>query len=105
MTGYIDATADRAAWVFLGVADGPELLECLGAVDRGLVHARGLEDVVGGAVAGHRTFLGGGRGGIVGAVGLDDVVFNERTASPSINGEVAVSVGCVGTRVANRPGL
>jgi hypothetical protein len=48
----------NAATDTLLLADGPELLEGRGAVDGGLVDARGLEDVVGAAVDGDGGLLG-----------------------------------------------
>ena len=94
-----DGTADLTTRVLLGVANGPELLEGLGAVDRGLVVASGLEDVVVGSVAVDGTLPLSSGGGVVGAVRLDDVVLDERVASPAVDSEVAVAVGLVCTRV------
>lgn len=83
----------------LVLADGPVLLEGLGAVDGGLVGALGLGDLVRGAVGGERALDGGLRGGIVGAEVLDDVVFDQRVAGPAVDGEVRVAVGVVGAGV------
>jgi hypothetical protein len=100
---YVDAAADRSSWVLLGVADGPELLEGLGTIDRGLVVASSLEDVVGSTVAGYRTLARGRRRRIVRAVGFDNVVLDERATSPTIDGEVAVSIGVVCTAIVDGP--
>ena len=90
-----DGAANVASGILLGVADGPELLEGLSTVDRGLVVASGLEDIVVGSIAVDGTLpLGSGRG-VVGAVGLDDVVLDQGVASPAVHSEVAVSVGVV----------
>jgi len=72
-----DGTADLTARVPLGVADGPELLEGLRAVNRRLIVAGSLEDIVVGTVAVDGTFPLGSGGGIVRAVRLDDVVLDE----------------------------
>ena len=45
--------------------------------------------------------MAGGGGRVVGAVGLDDVVLDERAARPAVDGEVAVAVGLVGAGVRN----
>jgi len=46
-----DCTTDGPARVLLGVANRPKLLEGLGAIDRRLIDASGLENVVVCAVA------------------------------------------------------
>jgi hypothetical protein len=100
----IDATADRPSGVLLGVTDRPKLLEGLSAIDRGLVVASGLENVVIGTVAGNRSPARGCRRRIVRAIRLNHIVLDERIASPSVDSEVAVSVGVVGTAVVDGPG-
>lgn len=79
----VDGAADA-----LLLADGPELREGRRAVDGGLVDARGLEDVVVAAVRGDGALLGCGRCRVVAAVGLDDVVLDERVASPAVERDV-----------------
>jgi hypothetical protein len=59
----------------------PVLLERRGSVDTGLVVARRLQNVVGTAVGGNRALLLSSRGGVVRAVGLDNVIFNEGAES------------------------
>ena len=77
----------------------PVLLEGLGAVDGGLVGALGLSDLVGGAVSGDGALDGSLRGGVVGAKVLDDVVFDQRVAGPAVDGEVGVAGWVVGSGV------
>lgn len=88
----------------LGLADGPVLAEGGGALDGGLVDARGLVDVVGAAVRGDAAEAGGARGRVVGAEVLDDVVLDERVGRPAVHGEVAVAVGLVVGVVVDRSG-
>ena len=67
---------DGAAGAVVG-ADRPVLLEGRGALDRGLVLARGLQEGVGGAVNVGAADSAGGRGRVVAAEGLDDVELDE----------------------------
>jgi hypothetical protein len=83
---------------------GPVLLEGRGTEDRRLVSAGGLEDVVGGAVAGDTADLLGGARGVVGSVVFDDVVFDEGVGGPAVDGKVGVSVWFVGAGVVNVAG-
>lgn len=80
-------------------ADRPVLLEGLGAVDGGLVGALGLRDLVRGAVSGQGALYGRLGRGVVGAEVLDDVVLDQRVAGPAVDGEVGVAIGLVGTGV------
>lgn len=80
-------------------ADRPVLLEGAGALDGWLVGSGADEDVVGAAVDSHLTLLLGTARGVVGAEVLNDVVLDERAASPTVNSQVAVTVGVVATRV------
>lgn len=78
----------------------PVLLEGSSAVNGRLVGAGGLEDVVCATVRGDGTLLLSSRRGVVRAVGLDDVVLDERVASPSVKRDVGVYIGGVpGARV------
>lgn len=79
--------------------DGPVLVEGLSAIDGGLVNTLGLRDLVRRAVGGHGALNGGLGRGVVGAEVLDDVVLNQRVASPAVNGEVRVAGRTVGTGV------
>jgi hypothetical protein len=88
----VRAKVDRAAGAVVG-ADRPVLLEGRGALDRGLVLARGLEERVGGAVDVGAADCAGGRGGVVAAEGLDDVELDEGGFGPAVEGEVPVAGG------------
>lgn len=77
----------------------PVLLESGSALDRRLVGAGGLEDVVGTAVRLDGAFLGRCGAGIVRAVGLDDVVFDQGVLGPAVDAEVAVSIDVVAAGV------
>jgi len=93
------ARGNRAANT-LHLSDTPELLERLRAVDGRLVDPRCLVDVVCAAVRRDGTFLRGSRGWVVGAVGFDDVVLDERIACPAVERDVGVYVrGVPGTGV------
>lgn len=72
----------------LDLTDGPVLVKGGGALDRGLVDAAGAVDVVGAAVRLEGPELGGPRAGVVGAVGLDDVVLDEGVGGPTVEGKV-----------------
>lgn len=97
------SAADGSSWCLLGVTDRPVLLEGLCTVDGWLVGTSGLEDVVGCTVASNATLLGGGGRWVVATVRLDDVVLNQRAASPPIDREVAVAVWLIGTAVVDGP--
>jgi len=99
VAGGVDGTADGTSGVLLWVADRPELLEGLSSINGRLVDAGGLQDVIGSTVASHGSLPAGSRAGVVRAVGLDDVVLDEWVASPSVDSEVAVTVGLVCARV------
>src|SRR5690606_24663995 len=73
----------------LGLADAPVLVEGPGAFDGGRVVPRGLVDVVGTTVGGHRAHVG--TGGPVGAPAFDDVVLHERVPRPPVEGQVGVT--------------
>lgn len=98
MVPRCDGAADA-----LGGTDGPVLLEGAGALDGGGVGAGGDVDVVGAPVGGDGAHAGGARGGVVGAVGLDDVVLYEGVGGPAVDGEVAVAVGAVSAGVGDGP--
>ena len=90
MLGRVDGATDA-----LGAADGPVLIEGRGAENRGLVDAAGLVDVVGAAVVVDGAEALRARRGVEGAVGLDDVVLDERVGGPAVEGEVCnLSVPC-----------
>jgi hypothetical protein len=83
----VDRTADA-----LLRADAPVLRESLGAVDRGRVDAGARVDLVLAAVGLHGALVGQLAGGVVGAVRVEDVVFDERRARPAVDAEVGVAV-------------
>lgn len=88
----------------LGSADRPVLLKGRGALDGWRVGAGGLVNVVRAAVAGHLADLGSAGRWVVGSVGLDDVVFDERARGPAVEREVAVAIGAIGTGVLDGSG-
>jgi hypothetical protein len=90
----VDRTADA-----LLRADAPVLRESLGAVDRGRVDAGARVDLVLAAVGLHGALVGQLAGGVVGAVRVEDVVFDERRARPAVNAQVGVAVGFEGAAV------
>lgn len=83
---HVDRAADA-----LGGADGPVLLKGLRAVDRGLVGARRDVDVVGAAVGVDGALVLAAAAGVVGAVGVDDVVLDEGVPGPAVDGQVPVA--------------
>lgn len=90
----VSANVDRSAGSLL-LANGPELLEGLSTVDGRLVDTGALEDVVVAAVDVDGALAGGAGRGVVGTEVLDDVVFDERVAGPSVDREVRVAVEVV----------
>jgi hypothetical protein len=88
----VRAKVDGAAGAVVG-ADRPVLLEGRGALDRGLVLARGLEKGVGGAVDVGAADGAGGRRRVVAAEGLDDVELDEGRFGPAVEGEIPVAGG------------
>ena len=93
----VNTAANRSSRVFLWVPDTPVLLECLRAVDGRSVVPPGGQDIVLGAIASDGALqLCSGRW-VVGTVRLDDVVLDESIASPTVDGQVAVTVGGVGS--------
>jgi hypothetical protein len=86
----VGGKVDGAAGAVVG-ADRPVLLEGRGALDRGLVLARGLQEGVGGAVDVGAADGAGGRGRVVAAEGLDDVELDQGRLGPAVEGEVPVA--------------
>ena len=84
------------------LANRPVLLKGRGAVNRGLVGAGALGNLVGATVDGDGALVLRLRGRVVRAEVLDDVVLDERVAGPAVNGEVGVAVGVVGAGVSDR---
>lgn len=87
---YVDCSAGS-----LVDADAPELLEGLGALNGRLVHTGALCDLVAGAIHGEGALVGRLRRRVVVAEVLDDVVLDQRTGGPAVDGEVGVSLRVV----------
>lgn len=81
--------------------DRPVLVEGLCSVDGRLVDTLGTVEVVGGAIRGGGTEEARSSAGIVVTEGFDDVVLDEGTASPSVDGEITVSIGPVVCSIGN----
>ena len=77
------------------LAHGPELAEGCRALDRGRVHTRRLVDVVHASVGRHCALECEARGRVVRAEVFINVVLDKRVCGPSVDGEVAVTVGFV----------
>ena len=75
----------------LGGADGPVLLKGFSAVNRGLIGASRDVDVVGTAIGLDGPLVLASAAGIVGPVGLNDVVLDEGIPCPAIDGQVPVA--------------
>lgn len=84
---HVDAATDT-----LLSADRPVLVEGPGTVNGGLVVTGGLVEVVSATVGVDSALVGGSAAGVVGAVGLDNVVLDERVAGPAVDGEVTVTL-------------
>jgi hypothetical protein len=87
----------------LTLPNTPILLKGANTINRRLVSASRHSNVVGSAVGSDSALALRVGGGVVCAVGFDDVVFNERVAGPAVNGEVAVALGLEGTAVVDGP--
>lgn len=94
MSLHVDATAGA-----LVLTNRPVLLKGPGAINGWLVGTGGLSDLVRRSVSSDGTLVLGLRGWIVGAKVFDDVVLDQRVASPAVDGKVRVAVGVVLTRV------
>lgn len=92
------ASRDGAANTLLR-ADRPVLGESLGAVDGRSVGAGCGVDVVGAAVRSDGSLELHAVAGVVGAVGVEDVVLDERVAGPAVDAEVGVAGGVEGAGV------
>ena len=68
------------------LADGPVLIEGLGAIDGGLVDTLGPIEVVGSSIGSCGAEQRRSCTGIVRAKGLDDIVLDERAPGPSVDG-------------------
>ena len=88
----------------LRLPDRPKLRKGLGTLDRRRVVPHRRVNVIRAAIRGHCTFVGAAAAGVVVAVGLDDVVLDERVLGPAVDGEVAVSAGVEAAAVVDCPG-
>ena len=80
-------------------ADGPVLRESLCAVDRGRIDASAGVNLVLAAVGGDGALVGQLAGGVVGAVRVEDVVFDQGRAGPAVDAEVGVAVWLEGAGI------
>lgn len=85
----------------LALADAEVLVEGLSALDARGVGADDLVDVVSTTVASHGAQLRAGRTGVVGAVGLDDIVLNEGARGPAVESEQRVATSVEAASVCN----
>lgn len=85
------------------LADRPVLVEGRGALNGGSVFTSSLVDLVGAAIALDGAELGSAGGGIVVAVLVNDVVFDEGVLGPAIERDVAVAVALPLTAVGHSP--
>jgi hypothetical protein len=83
--------------------DAPVLVERRRALDRRLVHALTLVNIVRATVGGHSALVGEPTGRIVGAEVLGDVVLDERVRRPAVHGEVRIARRRVVGTVADGP--
>lgn len=83
----------------LVASDRPVLLKGLVTVNGGGIDTGADVDIVDRSVNIDLTLLLATGRGVVSTEVLNDVVLNERVAGPTVNGEVAVAVGVVRTRV------
>jgi hypothetical protein len=80
----------------LVLTDAPVLVEGSGTRDRGLVSANTLVDIVDRTISGNGAHVLKTAAGVVGAVGLEDVVLDEGVLAPAVDGEIRVALGRVG---------
>lgn len=87
----------------LTLPHAPKLLKRRRPIDTRLVRAGRLIDIVRPAVRRHGALFRGPAAGVVGPVGLDNVVLDQRVARPAVQRDVGVYVGRVpGARVGYR---
>jgi len=99
-----NTATDRSFCVFFRVADRPELLESLCAINRWFVVVRGGKDVIVSTITVHRPLPHGSRGEIVRTVELDNIVLDERVQRPAIDRKVTVSIRLVSTAILDHYG-
>lgn len=88
----------------LALTNRQVLIESGGALDRRGVGANDLINVIGRAVRHDGALVGACRPGVVGAVRINDIVFDQGGSGPAVEGEKAVATGAEGARVANGSG-
>lgn len=96
---HVDRASDT-----LALTNAPVLLKGAGAIDGGLVGTGRDIDVVSRAIGLVGALVLSSLAGVVGAVGFDHVVFDERVAGPAVNGEVAITRGVEGAAVVDGAG-
>lgn len=86
----VSGNIDRAAATLAG-PNTPELLECLGPINRWLLRTGRLQDLVRASVCRHATLHGRCRRGIVCPEVLDNVVLNEWATCPAVDRKIRVT--------------
>lgn len=95
MTSSVDAAFKVVPWLGFLRTNGPELLESLGTVDRGLIDLCCFGDLVLCSITFSASDYDSSRIGSEATPGFDDMVFDELFASPSIDSEAAHIEGCI----------
>lgn len=76
----------------LALPDRPVLIEGGSALDGRLVDLLVLVDVVGRAITGDGSHMCHAAARVVASVAFHDVVFNEWTSSPAVDGKIGISI-------------
>lgn len=87
----------------LALPDGPVLIEGGSALDGRLVDLLVLVDVVGCAITGDSSFMSHAVARVVVSVAFHDVIFNQRTSSPAVDGKIGISIRVEGARERDGP--
>lgn len=74
------------------------------ALDGGLVRACAHVDIIHSSIGGDGALFCGAGGRVVSAEVFNDVVLDERIGGPTVNGEITIAIGAVGTTVGDWPG-
>ena len=104
MASGTNTATDGSFCVLFRVVDRPELLESLCAINRWFVVVHSGKNVVVSTITVHRPLLHGSRGEIVGTIGLNNIVLNERVQCPAINRKVTIPVRLISTAVLDHSG-
>ena len=94
----VPTRGDRPANSLLG-PHRPVLLKCPRPLDRWLLDAGAFEDLVGALLEGEVALGGPGFVGCEFAVGVNDIVLDERILSPAVDGEVSGACRIVGPAI------